>query len=182
MIYRISFSIKKTKKFSKDKEFFFDEYNYYFNKREEIKKEISFALNDKVNSYQFKNWFRLVGAKYADNPLSCTGSIKNATGGRFNIGDINKDRFPIFPALYIGNKRRTCIKEIYSGMEGFFKSKKSEAFFQVNGHIHHTLDLTKKGTLNMFVKVIKKITLSKSLQNRLKKLKLPRDSVQNVVT
>ena len=179
-MYKNPFSIKEMKRFSQVKEFFLDEYNYYLNEREKIAKDIYFALNHKVKSYKFKNWVRLVSAKYANNPLSCVGSVKNATGGRFNVGNINKDRFPIFPALYIGNEKRTCIEEIYSGMEGFLDNKKSESFVQINGHIHYVLDLTKKSTLSMFVKVIKKISLSKSLKDKTKKLKLETGSIQNI--
>ena len=90
MSYKIPFSIKEPKILSQHKDYFFDEYNYYFNKREKLKKEITFSLNEKVSPYTFKNWFRLTRTKYAMDPLNCKGSVENATGGRFNIGSIKK--------------------------------------------------------------------------------------------
>ena len=176
----ISFSLKESEILSRDKQFFFDEYNYYFNEREKVKEEIIFALNDKTISYSFKDWCRLTSTKYITNPLNCKGSMENATGGRFNIGKIKEGRFPVFPTLYLGNGKETCMKEIYDGMEQFFSSHKGDSFFRISGDINSVLDITKKGSLNKFVKVIKKISLSKSLQNRLKKLNLKRESLQNV--
>ena len=181
MSYKIPFSINEPKILSQDKDYFFDEYNYYFNEREELKKEIIFSLNEKVISYSFKNWFRLTKTKYVTDPLNCKGSVENATGGRFNIGSIKKDRFPTFPALYIGKGKETCIKEVYSGMEHFFNSKRGDSFFQINGHIYSVLDITKKGSLDKFVKIIKQIRLSKNLQNKAEKLALKkRHPVQNI--
>jgi len=75
MVHNILFSIKEPKRLLQHKEFFFDEYNYYFNEREKIKREISFSLHDKVVSYSFTDWFRLTSTKYAMNPLSCIGSM-----------------------------------------------------------------------------------------------------------
>ena len=182
MNYKIPFSINEPKKLSRYKDYLFDEYNYYFNEREKLKKEITFSLNEKVIPYSFKNWFRLTRTKYAMNPLNCKGSVENATGGRFNIGGIKKDRFPTFSALYIGNGKETCIKEVYSGMEHFFNSKRGDSFFQISGHIYSALDTTKKGSLNKFVKTIKQITLSEQLQNRFKKLNIKeeRASIQSM--
>ena len=66
----IPFSLKEPKLLSQHKEFFFDEYNYYFNEREKLKQEIIFALNDKTVSHTIKNGFRLTSTKYATHPLS----------------------------------------------------------------------------------------------------------------
>ena len=182
MNYKIPFSITEPEVLSQHKDYCFDEYNYYFNEREKIEKEITFSLNEKVVSYSFKNWFRLIRTRYAMNPLSCKGSVEHATGGRFNIGNIDKDRFPTFPALYIGNGKETCIKEVYSGMEDFFNSRSSDSFFQISGHIYSLLDITKKGSLDTFIKTIKQIKLSKTLQNRAKKLGLGNNKpVQKVI-
>lgn len=183
MNYKIPFSIDEPKKLSQYKNYLFDEYNYYYNEREKIKEEIIFSLNDKTTSYLFKNWFRLTRTKYVMNPLNCKGSVEDATGGRFNIGSIKRDRFPPFPVLYIGNGKETCIKEVYPGMEHFFNSKRSDSFFKISGHIYSMLDITKKGSLNKFIKTIKQITLSKQLQNRFKKLNISteeRTSIQSM--
>ncbi|MBC6415357.1 MAG: RES family NAD+ phosphorylase [Bdellovibrionales bacterium] len=180
MSYQISFLTTEPKILSQYKDFFFDEYNYYFKERQKIKKEIAFSLNEKIISYPLKNWFRLTGTKHLINPLSCKGSMENSTGGRFNIGNINKDYFPVFPALYIGNGKETCIKEVYSGMEPFFNSKKADSFFKISGHIYSILDITKKETLDKFIKTIKKIKISKALKKRAKKLNLKTQSIQNI--
>lgn len=180
MSYNIPFSINEPEKLSQYKEYLFDEYNYYCDEREKIKQEIIFSLNDKTTSYPFKNWFRLINTKYSHHPLNCKGSVEHPTGGRFNIGKIKEGRFPTFPALYIGNGKETCMKEIYDGMEDFFSKKRGDSFFRVNGYIHSLLDITAKGSLNKFVKTIKQITLSKQLQSRSKKFDVKRESVQNI--
>lgn len=181
MNYTLPFSINEPEKLSKYKDYLFDEYNYYYNEREKIKKEIILSLNDKTTSYSFKDWFRLTRTKYIMNPLSCKGSVEDPSGGRFNIGSIKKDRFPPFPALYIGNGKETCMKEIYEGMRDFFHTKRGDSFFCVSGHIHSLLDITAKGSLNKFIKIIKQITLSKQLKKRFKKFDMgERESVQNI--
>lgn len=183
MNYTIPFSIDEPKKLSQCKDYLFDEYNYYYNEREKFKKEIILSLNDKTTSYSFKNWFRLTRTKYAIDPLNCKGSVKDASGGRFNIGSIKKDRFPLFPALYIGSGKYTCIKEHYSGMEHFYNSNQGDSFFCISGCIHSLLDITAKGSLNKFVKTIKQVTLSEQLKKRFKKLDVgeyERESIQNI--
>ena len=73
------------------------------------------------------------------------------------------------------------MKEIYEGMKDFFSKERGDSFFRVNGYIHSLLDLTAKGSLNKFVKTIKQIKLSKSLQNRAEKLGLKkRHSLQSI--
>ena len=178
----IRFSLTEPELLSQYKEFFFDEYNYYFNEREKLKKEIIFALNDKTVPYPIKNWFRLIGTKYAINPLSGKGSIENAIGGRFNIGKIKEGRFPVFPAIYLGKEKKTCIKEVYEGMEQFFSSPEGNVFFRVSGYVNSVLDITKKGSLDKFLKIIKTIRLSQTLKNRANKLRHleNRKSLQNI--
>ena len=172
--------LKEPERLSQCKRFFFDEYNYYFNEREKIKKEIIFALNKSAVPYSFEDWFRLVSTKYSANPLDARGSMENATGGRFNIGNIKKDLFPAFPALYTANGKDTCVKEVYGGMEMFFSDKRGNSFFRVNGCINTLLDITRKGSLNKFMKVIKKITLSRELKKRANQLELNRSSLQRM--
>ena len=54
-------------------------------------------------------------------------------------------------------------------------------FFQISGHIYSVLDITKKGSLDKFVQIIRQIKLSKKLQNRAEKLDLKkRYAVQNI--
>ena len=180
MNYKIPFSIKEPEKLSQYKDYLFDEYNYYYDEREKIKQEIIFSLNDKTISYSFKNWFRLINTRYSHHPLNCKGSMEHPTGGRFNIGKIKEGRFPTFPALYIGNGKETCMKEIYDGMKDFFSKERGDSFFRVNGYIHSLLDITAKGSLNKFLKTIKQITLSKQLQTRSKKFGVKRESLQNI--
>ena len=181
MSYKIPFSIEESEKLIQDKEYFFDEYNYYLNEREKIKEEIIFSLNHKTNSYLFKNWFRLVNTKYSHHPLNCKGSVKTPTGGRFNIGQIKEGCFSPFPALYIGNGKETCMKEVYRGMEDFLNSNIGDSFFPVSGHIHSVLDITKKSALDKFIKTIKQIKPSQSLQTRAKKLNIKKTPVQSII-
>ncbi len=172
--------VKEPKVLSQYKNFRFDKYNHCFNEQEKVAKEITSSLNEKIISRKFKNWFRLISMKYVMDPLSCKGSTKNAIGGRFNIGSIKKDRLPTFPALYIGDKKKVCIKEVYGGVEQFYTNKNGEGIFSIEGNIHSVLDIGKKGSLDAFVKVIKKIKLSRSLQKMAKKLKLKGELIQNI--
>ena len=177
----INARLKEPEHLAQCKEFYFDEYNFYFNEREKIKEKITFALNAKTTHYSVKNWFRLTNTKYASHPLHCKGSIENVSGGRFNIGSINPNRFPVFPALYLANGKETCIKEVYEGMEPFFATKRGDSFFLISGYINIVLDITQKGSLNKFLKVIKRIIPSEEVKKRAKKLKLPPpESMQNV--
>lgn len=176
----LSFLLKESENLIKVKSYFLDEYNYYFHEQQKVKEEIIFALNEKVSFYSFKDWFRLTNTKYATNPLNCKGSMRSPTGGRFNIGDIKEGHFPVFPALYIGDNKKTCLKEIYNGMESFFNSKRADSFFRICGSIHSVLDITKKGSLDKFIKVIKKIEPSKELQKKAENLKLKSKSVKTV--
>ena len=179
MNFKIPFSINEPEQLSQYKDYLFDEYNYYYDEREKIKKELIFSLNNKTISYPFKNWFRLIHTKHSHHPLNCKGSAEHPTGGRFNIGKIKEGYFSTFPALYIGNGKETCVKEIYDGMKDFLINKRGDSFFCINGHIHSLLDITAKGSLNKFVKVAKHITLSKRLKNRLKNLNMnKRESIQ----
>ena len=173
--------LKEPDRLSQCKRFLFDEYNYYFSEREKVKKEIIVALNDSTIPFPFENWFRLINTKYSANPLNARGSMENVPGGRFNVGNINKNLFPVFPALYIANGKDTCVKEVYDGMEMFFSKKRGDSFFRISGCINTLLDITRKGSLNKFVKVIKRITLSKELKKRVRQLKLDRSSLQSVV-
>ena len=146
-----------------------------------LEKKLLFLSMSKVIPYSFTNWFRLTRIKYIMDPLHCKGSVENASGGRFNIGSVKKDRFPTFPALYIGNGKETCIKEVYSGMEHFFSSNRGDSFFKISGHIYSVLNITKKGSLDKFIKIIKQIKLSKALRNRAERLDLKKPySVQNI--
>ena len=172
--------LKESAVLSQHKAYLFDEYNYLFSEREKRKPAIIQALNKNTQPFEVKNWFRLVNTLSITHPLNCKGSVDNHPGGRFNIGQIRNGYFASFPALYIGNGKEICIKEVYDGMEQFFNTKKGDCFVCINGYIHSVLDLTKKHSLNSFIKIIKQFTLSDALQKRAKKINLTRNLVYNV--
>ena len=80
--------------------------------RSQIANQISAALSKgTIENYQFDNWQRVVKYKYSLMPLSTSGSLKSG-GGRFNIGDIDSNRFPMFPALYLAANKETGLQEV----------------------------------------------------------------------
>jgi len=77
--------------------------------RSKIENQLKSALGTAaVRDYRFKGWQRLVTYQYSDDPLSVEGSLVDP-GGRFNIGDIDQARFPVFPALYIAEDKDTAL-------------------------------------------------------------------------
>ena len=36
----------------------------------------------------------------------------------------------------IGNRKETCMKEIYVSIEDFFSKESGDSFFRVNGYVH----------------------------------------------
>lgn len=64
-----------------------------------------------IPSYPFDGWSRIVDYRYALEPLSVAGSLKDE-GGRFNIGgELSPGAFTAFPALYIAEDYGAAFRE-----------------------------------------------------------------------
>ena len=71
----------------------------------------------KAQLFSFNDWWRLTTSKYSTDPINASGSYKNPTGGRFNIGQIetiNTGKFVMFPALYLAEIKEIALNEVYS--------------------------------------------------------------------
>ena len=116
-------------------------------------------------------WGRALQYVYSHTPLSCIGSLK-WVGGRFNYGnDIDRTRFPPFPALYLAEDIETGIREmlgltsqdIRSGLTAHELSLCSEnglAWVSVEGAVNNVFDLTTSSNLKAFTDVIASFQLS----------------------
>ncbi len=131
-----------------------------------------------IGNYQFDHWQRAVKYAYSYTPLSTKGSLKFG-GGRFNIGDIDPDRFPMFPALYLAEDKETALQETLgqqeksgklSAMEVALTNPQSISVVSVSGSLETILDLTKEGSLTEFLGVISKFTVSQQLRQEARRL------------
>jgi hypothetical protein len=166
------------------KEYFYQNYIYYAQKRSEMLSDLSESLLNECIQCPVHDWQRVVSYQYSLNPLSTQGSIKNPFGGRFNIGNIEPTIFPPFGALYLAEDRDTGIKEKYgfppsstkqSGLTLFdinLTKKESQAIVVVSGNINVVLDLSTPKSLEKFFQHIKKIKSPKHLVQVAKKLKI----------
>lgn len=129
--------------------------------------------------FEFKGWQRSITYQWATRPLSSRGSLIDP-GGRFNIGAIDPNRFPIFPALYIACDKETALQEhlgqainstgSLDPYELALSNKKSIALVSLSGKIENILDLTEKKSLNTFCNLIKDFKIPSYLQKMAKEL------------
>lgn len=137
-----------------------------------IAEQIKTALLGKADAFKFEDWQRVGRYKYSLTPLSVAGSLK-FIGGRFNIADIDRNRFPPFPALYLAIDRETAMQEVL-GQDAAAGGKlgalelalaKPDAIFNVpvKGELCSVLDLRKPDVLQPFVDLIKDFTVDKSI-------------------
>lgn len=149
--------------------------------RREIKEEIRDSLLGITEPFAFSGWQRVVKAKWSLRPLSAAGSIIDP-GGRFNIGEIDEERFPVFHALNFSEDKKTALCESilhdvdvqgYTPVELALASPESRSNFSVSGNIESVINLKNLDNLQTFVDLIKNFKLSQSLLDRAKRLKYP---------
>ncbi len=170
-----------------------DHYSYFAHQRSLIFEVLKETLSMSSQIHIFEKWQRVVSYKYTLHPLSTKGSILSSPGGRFNIGDIDKTKFPCFPALYLAENRDTAYKERFGSYDATKKqpglssqdlaltNDKSITIVCVDGQINQVLDLNNLNTLKNFFNVIKNIILPKHFIKRAKKLNIdPMPQVQTV--
>jgi len=144
-------------------------YAFFASRRSQVMEKLKQSLLDEQNEFLLnKAWKRIISQQFSNTPLSTTGSVLNFPGGRFNIGKIDSERFPQFPALYIAEDTETAYLECM----GISRNKQIEglsatelaaagnyAHFNIIGHLTRVLDLTKKEALANFYGIIKDIHL-----------------------
>lgn len=158
------------------------EYSHYVDARSKKIELLYEALNSEAKPYSFDNWYRVIDYQYSTTPLSAKGSRISASGGRFNIGLIDMNKFSNFACLYIGEnetvsycekfqKTRSPVKGL-SPTDFGLKSESSYSTIRLTGKLDSVLDTSNSNLLKPFLKQIRKIEPSKELIEEAKSLGL----------
>jgi hypothetical protein len=131
--------------------------------QEEARERIAASLLPACRKFEFAHWQRRVPSRYALQPLSAQGSVLDPIGGRFNVGRIDPERIPPFPALYLAEDQDTALQEALGGIE----SKKgltfrdlalnrldSYAMYSMSGQIGIALDIGDGSVLKPLAQII----------------------------
>ncbi len=114
---RISDLLRSKAYFERLVEFHWEYYSELEFQRNQIREQLKSSLRDTAQPFEFTKWQRIVRYKYSLTPLSTKGSLVDP-GGRFNIGDIDCARYPVFPALYIASDKGTALAEVLGREKG----------------------------------------------------------------
>lgn len=193
MIILDSFSVSSISKFKivteNIYEYFWKDYSELAHQRSNFYKQIHDALSQSTNPFRFNNWQRLVRYQFSFDPLSTKGSLLDP-GGRFNIGEIDFNKFPIFPGLYLASDKQTAMEEVLgqdssselTAMDQALSNEESIAILSVSGCLDSVIDLNKPESLRPFVEVIKNFTFSDELKKMANSINIPeRKMVETVV-
>ena len=175
----ISDIIKSKARFDDLVEFHWQYYSELAFQRNQIREQLKNSLRGKAAPFEFHNWQRIVRYKHSLNPLSTRGSVIDP-GGRFNVGQIDPTRYPVFPALYIASDKGTALAEVLgreqnTGLltpEEFALTKPdSITAVSVSGKLESVLEIRERGNLVPFVNLIKGFKVSQSLILKARKLR-----------
>lgn len=158
-------------------------YSELAHQRSQIIEQIRTALfNATEGPFSFKNWQRTVKYKYALEPLSAIGSLRDP-GGRFNTGEIDPIKFTPFPALYFAEGKDTALQEMLchnlkkssdlTPYEFALKNKASITIVSVSGFLERVINLNQPKKLKAFIDLIKDFKIPHHLVKAARKLKLP---------
>lgn len=155
--------------------------------RSRIYEELKTSLRERAEPFDFSKWQRAVKYKYCLSPLSTKGSLVDP-GGRFNIGEIDRARFPVFSALYLASNKRTALAELL-GREGPANSFSAEELaltkptsitvVSVSGKLESALDVRDVKNLARFANLIKDFKVSSKLRMKSRKVGLEVPLVRN---
>lgn len=158
-----------------------EHFAYFAHKRSQVIEDLKQSLRDNSTNFEFNNWRRIISQSFSNTPLSTIGSIKSFPGGRFNIGDIDTERFPKFPALYLAEDTPTAFLEmmglkpetIIDGLTGQeLAAAGNFSHFIVQGNLTNILDLTNVETLRQFHSHLKNIELPIYYRKKANQLKI----------
>lgn len=170
------FSLEEIKKWKdlRDKilRYHWEYYSSLAYQRSRVTDNIRAALVEAAEGpFSFTGWQRIVKYQHTNTPLSVTGSLSEI-GGRFNIGDIDTERFAPFPALYIAGDRETAMLETLgqgaeetrlSGLEFALTKTDSISAVSVNGTLESVINLNHPERLERFVRLIKDFVVAGKL-------------------
>lgn len=156
---RISDILRSKRYFEQLVEFHWEYYSELAFQRNQIREQLKSSLRDKAKPFEFPRWQRIVRYKYSLVPLSTKGSLVDP-GGRFNVGDIDRARYPAFPALYIASDKGTALAEVL-GREKSAGSLTPEELaltkpdsitaVSVSGKLESVIDIRDRNNLGGFV-------------------------------
>jgi hypothetical protein len=158
-----------------------EHFAYFAHKRSQVMEDLKQSLQDNTTSFEFNNWRRIISHPFSNTPLSTIGSIKSFPGGRFNIGNIDTERFPKFPALYLAEDTTTAFLEmmglkpetITGGLTGQeLAAAGNFSHFTVQGNLTNILDLTNLETLRQFHSHLQNIELPIYYRKKANQLKI----------
>lgn len=164
--------------------YYWEHHHYFAYQYSLILDELKRTLSQVCQSFSFSKWQRVVDFKFSLEPLSAKGSVLNDPGGRFNVGDIDKTKFPHFAALYIAEDRETAYKEKFglsqqkekhSGLtaeELALTHHTSIAIVTLKGEVSLVMDLTCEDYLKDFFSLIEKIKLPDHFVERANQLNI----------
>jgi len=179
---------KSRELFERLREFHWEYYSALAYQRDKIYDSLKNSLRDRAGPFQFSKWQRTVKYKYALQPLSAKGSLVDP-GGRFNIGEIETTRYPVFPALYVASNKGTALAELLGrtssvGLltpeEVALTMSDSIAAVSVSGHLEAVLDVREGSNLAAFVTLIKGFRLSRALMLKASRLGFQVDLIGTV--
>ncbi len=132
-----------------------------------------------LDAFPFEHWQRTLKYVYSLSPLSTTGSIKFG-GGRFNIGDIDESRFPVFQALYLAEDKETALAESLGqaaigpldAMQIALTNPQSVSILSFSGEIENVFDLTNTASLDELAAMFSRFTVSDRLWREARRLKM----------
>jgi hypothetical protein len=159
-------------------------WNYYCElafQRNQIREQLKSSLREKTRPFEFAKWQRTVRYKYSLAPLSTKGSLIDP-GGRFNIGELDRARYPVFPALYIASDKGTALAEVLGRDENTGSLTPEELALakpdsitavSLSGKLESVLDIRERNNLAGFVNLVKDFRLSRALVQKARKLGFP---------
>lgn len=144
----------------------------------ELRQALLFASQ---RDYKFENWQRVIRYKYALKPLSLEGSLGDP-GGRFNIGDIDSQRYPCFPALYIAKDKETALQEMLcqatsggkeiSALDSALINPSSIVSVSISERLDSIVDLNEPDQLKPFIELFKSFDVPEHVKETSKKIGL----------
>lgn len=157
--------------------------DYLASERERILDEILDSLRaTAISDYTCENLSRIVGSKYARNPLSSKGSYLMPPGGRFNFGQ-SSSYHSYFPALYLANNFETAFLEKFGEKENYkcensltvldLALRKTESFLHVRADVNleRVIDLREMDSFDAFYDSVKHLEMPREIQLEAKRLK-----------
>lgn len=164
--------------YEQQRRFHWEYYSELAYQRNKVYDSLKTSLRDQAKPFEFSRRQRVVKYKYALDPLSTDGSLSDP-GGRFNIGAIDKSRYPVFPALYVASDKGTALAELLgrtaagtslTAEEVALTRSDSIAAVSLSGKLDAALDVRDQANLTGFVDLIKGFRLSSALSFTAKRL------------